>query len=102
MYMELWYHVETIFVQIFIALGICSTYFAMNLNIFSYFKDYFISLDLGYSVLYIHDLSCNFNRWLRRVATGFFGLSENQDLDNHNHLVPDQPQPSHYGWVVSG
>lgn len=30
------------------------------------------------------------------------GFSENQDLDNHNHLVPDQPQPNHNGWVVLG
>jgi hypothetical protein len=39
-------HVETILVQIFITIGICSAYFAMNLNIFSYFKDYFLSLDV--------------------------------------------------------
>jgi hypothetical protein len=32
--------------QIFITIGICSTYFVMNLNIFSYFKDYFLSIDV--------------------------------------------------------
>ena len=43
-------HVETILVQIFITIGICSTYFVMNLNIYSYFKDYFLSLDVMHLV----------------------------------------------------
>ena len=43
-------HVETILVQIFITIGICSTQFVMNLNIYSYFKDYFLSLDVMHLV----------------------------------------------------